>query len=119
MSSASASREDDGDDDPLVASNNDKKRSYLATARMFKLRRNLDQLDCFHQQKEHDVLKARSGSGKYHTSRATVAPYPRQQSMCSTETFNGNFLPNDSAVCRKSFQLRREHCCMYIYTGTR
>lgn len=30
---------------------------------MFKLRRNLDQLDCFHRQKEHDVLKARSEPG--------------------------------------------------------
>lgn len=40
-----------------------KKRSYAETARMFKLRRNLDQLDCLHQQKEHDVLKARSEPG--------------------------------------------------------
>lgn len=40
-----------------------KKRSYAETARMFKLRRNLDQLDCFHRQKEHDVLKARSEPG--------------------------------------------------------
>lgn len=66
---ASAWREDDGDGDgnPLVAANNGKKRSYAATARMFKLRRNLDQLDCFHQQKEHDMLKARSGSGNQQT----------------------------------------------------
>ncbi|XP_056155745.1 cilia- and flagella-associated protein 74 [Lampris incognitus] len=33
--------------------------SYAETARMFKLRRSLNQLDFFHRQKEHDVLKAR------------------------------------------------------------
>ncbi|XP_032377237.1 cilia- and flagella-associated protein 74 isoform X4 [Etheostoma spectabile] len=49
----------DGDGDLAVAAVNDKKRSYAETARMFKLRRNLDQLDCFYRQKEHDVLKAR------------------------------------------------------------
>ncbi|XP_066547117.1 cilia- and flagella-associated protein 74 [Amia ocellicauda] len=36
-----------------------KKRSCAERVRMFKLRRNLDQLDSFHKQKEHDVLKAR------------------------------------------------------------
>lgn len=67
----------DGDGDLAVAAVNGKKRSYAETARMFKLRRNLDQLDCFHQQKEHDVLKARSGPGNQQTSRATVASYSR------------------------------------------
>lgn len=71
---ASVPREDDGDGDLAVVADYGKKRSYAETARMFKLRRNLDQLDCFHRQKEHDVLKARSGPGKQHTSRATVAP---------------------------------------------
>lgn len=75
---ASAPREDDADGDGVsdlaVAADNCKKRSYATTARMFKLRRNSDQLDRFRQQKEHDVLKARSGSGNQQTSRATVAP---------------------------------------------
>lgn len=57
--SASVPREEDSDDDLAVAPDIGKKKSYAETARMFKLRRNLDQLDCFHQQKEHDVLKAR------------------------------------------------------------
>lgn len=75
---ACAQREDDDDDsdgdgDLAVVADNGKKRSFAATARMFKLRRNLDQLDCFHRQKEHDVLKARSESGNRHTSRSTVA----------------------------------------------
>ncbi|XP_053173341.1 cilia- and flagella-associated protein 74 [Scomber japonicus] len=51
--------DDDGDGDLAVADEHAMKRSYAETARMFKLRRNLDQLDSFHQQKEHDVLKAR------------------------------------------------------------
>lgn len=76
----SAQREDSvdgvgvGDGDLAIVASDGKKRSYAATARMFKLRRNLDQLDCFHQQKEHDVLKARSGSGNPQTSWATVTP---------------------------------------------
>ncbi|XP_077940902.1 cilia- and flagella-associated protein 74 isoform X6 [Gasterosteus aculeatus] len=49
----------DGDGDLAVAAVDGKKRRYAETARMFKLRRNLDQLDCFHRQKERDVLKAR------------------------------------------------------------
>ncbi|KAG7519814.1 hypothetical protein JOB18_016556 [Solea senegalensis] len=53
------SEEDDGEGDFKVGADYGKKRSYAETARMFKLRRNLDQLDSFHQQKEHDVLKAR------------------------------------------------------------
>ncbi|KAG9332806.1 hypothetical protein JZ751_014905, partial [Albula glossodonta] len=35
------------------------KKNYAERARIFKLRRNLDQLDSFYKQKEHDVLKAR------------------------------------------------------------
>ncbi|KAK5863236.1 hypothetical protein PBY51_000282 [Eleginops maclovinus] len=53
------SEEDDGDGDLAVAAVSGEKRSYAETARMFKLRRNLDQLDCFHRQKEHDVQNAR------------------------------------------------------------
>ncbi|TNN29677.1 hypothetical protein EYF80_060174 [Liparis tanakae] len=49
----------DGDGDLAVAAVSGKKRRNAETARMFKLRRNLDQLDCFHRQKELDVLNAR------------------------------------------------------------
>ncbi|KAF7642843.1 hypothetical protein LDENG_00249540 [Lucifuga dentata] len=51
--------EEDSDGDLAVAADNVGKKSYGETVRMFKLRRNLDQLDCFHQQKEHDVVKTR------------------------------------------------------------
>ncbi|XP_033944061.1 cilia- and flagella-associated protein 74 isoform X4 [Pseudochaenichthys georgianus] len=57
--SSGCCKEDDGDGDLAVAAVSGEKRSYAETARMFKLRRNLDQLDCFHRQKEHDVQKAR------------------------------------------------------------
>ncbi|XP_068589913.1 cilia- and flagella-associated protein 74 isoform X3 [Cebidichthys violaceus] len=49
----------DGDGDLALAAVNGKKRRCAETARMFKLRRNLDQLDRFYRQKEDDVLKAR------------------------------------------------------------
>ncbi|XP_056278610.1 cilia- and flagella-associated protein 74 [Pseudoliparis swirei] len=52
-------RDVDGDGDLAVAAVSGKKRRNAETARMFKLRRNLDQLDCFHRQKELDVLRAR------------------------------------------------------------
>ncbi|XP_029994704.1 cilia- and flagella-associated protein 74-like [Sphaeramia orbicularis] len=51
--------DDDGDGDLALAADTSNKTIYAETARMFKLRRNLDQLDRIHRQKEHDVLKAR------------------------------------------------------------
>ncbi|MEQ2184438.1 hypothetical protein GOODEAATRI_007982 [Goodea atripinnis] len=57
------SEESDGDGDLALETDNSTKRSYAETARMFKLRRNLDQLDSFHRQKERDVQKARFGPG--------------------------------------------------------
>ncbi|KAM4738037.1 cilia- and flagella-associated protein 74 [Anableps anableps] len=53
------SEESDGDGDLALDADNSKKRSCAETARMFKLRRNLDQLDSFHRQKERDVQKTR------------------------------------------------------------
>ncbi|XP_035998411.1 cilia- and flagella-associated protein 74 [Fundulus heteroclitus] len=53
------SEESDSDGDLARGADNGKRRSYAETARMFKLRRNLDQLDAFHRQKEHDVQTAR------------------------------------------------------------
>ncbi|XP_053705397.1 cilia- and flagella-associated protein 74-like isoform X2 [Synchiropus splendidus] len=46
-------------DDLAAAASASKRMSYVETARMFKLRRNLDQLDCFRRQKECDILNAR------------------------------------------------------------
>ncbi|XP_061590862.1 cilia- and flagella-associated protein 74 [Cololabis saira] len=51
--------EDDDDGDLALVADHGEKWSYAETARMFKLRRNLDQLDSFRQQKELDVEKAR------------------------------------------------------------
>lgn len=61
---ASAWSEEDSDaDEPTFASSSPKISSCAETARMFKLRRGLDQLDFIYQQKEHDVQKARYNSG--------------------------------------------------------
>ncbi|XP_061700894.1 cilia- and flagella-associated protein 74 isoform X2 [Syngnathoides biaculeatus] len=51
--------ENDSDDDVAGEPSEEKQRTFSATARMFKLRRNLDQLDSFHRQKESALLKAR------------------------------------------------------------
>ncbi|XP_065817273.1 LOW QUALITY PROTEIN: cilia- and flagella-associated protein 74 [Labrus bergylta] len=48
----------DDDDLPVVADRSGK-MIHAKTARMFKLRRNLDQLDTLHQQKEQNVINAR------------------------------------------------------------
>ncbi|KAM9786037.1 cilia- and flagella-associated protein 74-like [Neosynchiropus ocellatus] len=46
-------------DDLAAAASASNRMTYVETARMFKLRRNLDQLDCFRRQKECDILNAR------------------------------------------------------------
>lgn len=65
---ASGKSEEDSDvDEPSFVANLPKRSSCAETARMFKLRRGLDQLDCIYQQKEHDVQKARYYSGYQQT----------------------------------------------------
>lgn len=65
---ASAWSEEDFDsDEASFAASFAKKGSCAETARMFKLRRGLDQLDCIYQQKEHDMQKARYKSGNQQT----------------------------------------------------
>lgn len=60
---SSAPSESEEDDDLVLKADTGKKMSYTETARMFKLRRNLDQLDCFRRQKERDVQTARFEPG--------------------------------------------------------
>ncbi|XP_075331716.1 cilia- and flagella-associated protein 74 [Odontesthes bonariensis] len=64
--------DDDGVGDLALAADIDEKRSCAETARMFKLRRNLDQLDCFHRQKEHDVQEAREKLKLCHQNRENL-----------------------------------------------
>ncbi|XP_041802502.1 cilia- and flagella-associated protein 74 [Chelmon rostratus] len=98
--------EEDGDDngvgDLAVAADDGKKTSYAATARMFKLRRNLDQLDCFHQQKEHDVLKA---SEELKLCRQNIESLVEQRDNLEKEIERQKAANNSVAV----FRLRAQH----------
>ncbi|KAG7226924.1 hypothetical protein INR49_022219 [Caranx melampygus] len=97
-----AAREDDSDGDLVVAADYGKKRSYAETARMFKLRRNLDQLDCFHRQKEHDVLKARE---ELKFCRQNIQSLVEQRDDLEKEIEQQNAADNSVAV----FRLRAQH----------
>ncbi|XP_044067515.1 cilia- and flagella-associated protein 74 isoform X4 [Siniperca chuatsi] len=92
----------DGDGDLAVAADNGKKRSYAETARMFKLRRNLDQLDCFHRQKEHDVLKARE---ELKLCRQNIESLVEQRDNLEKEIEQQKAADNSVAV----FHLRSQH----------
>ncbi|XP_067384004.1 cilia- and flagella-associated protein 74 isoform X2 [Channa argus] len=94
--------EADGDGDFAVAADYGKKRSYAETARMFKLRRNLDQLDCFHRQKEHDVLKAREGLKQCHQN---IESLMEQRENLEREIEREKAADNRVAV----FRLRAQH----------
>ncbi|XP_067447707.1 cilia- and flagella-associated protein 74 isoform X2 [Thunnus thynnus] len=92
----------DGDGDLAVAADNAKKRSYAETARMFKLRRNLDQLDCFHRQKEHAVLKARE---ELKLARQHIESLLEQRDNLEKEIERQKAADNSVAV----FRLRAQH----------
>ncbi|XP_056241792.1 cilia- and flagella-associated protein 74 isoform X1 [Seriola aureovittata] len=96
------SEEDDGDGDLVVVGDYGKKRSNAATARMFKLRRNLDQLDCFHRQKEHDVLKARD---ELKLCRQNIPSLVQQRDHLEKEIERQKAVDNSVAV----FRLRAQH----------
>ncbi|XP_036960629.1 cilia- and flagella-associated protein 74 isoform X2 [Acanthopagrus latus] len=92
----------DVDQNPSVVADNGEKRSYAATARMFKLRRNLDQLDCFHRQKEHDVLKARE---ELNLCRQNIDGLVKQREDLENEIKRQKAAENSVAV----FRLRSQH----------
>ncbi|XP_008283307.1 uncharacterized protein cfap74 [Stegastes partitus] len=100
------SEEDDGDagGDLAVAPDIGEKRSCAETARMFKLRRNLDQLDCFHRQKEHDVLEARE---KLDLCRQNIKSLLKQRDHLESEIEQQKAADNSSSVA--VFRLRAEH----------
>ncbi|XP_030589922.1 cilia- and flagella-associated protein 74 isoform X2 [Archocentrus centrarchus] len=94
--------EGDDDGDLAVMADSGKKRSYAETARMFKLRRNLDQLDCFHQQKEHDVLKARE---KRKLCQQNIQSLLEQRDNLEREIEQQKVTDNSVAL----FRLRAQH----------
>ncbi|CAB1417022.1 unnamed protein product [Pleuronectes platessa] len=94
------SEEDDGD---LVAvADNGQKRSNDETARMFKLRRNLDQLDSLHRQKEHGVLKTRE---ELKLCSETVKSLEKQRDTLEEQIDQQKAADNSVAV----FRLRTQH----------
>ncbi|XP_051280852.1 cilia- and flagella-associated protein 74 isoform X4 [Dicentrarchus labrax] len=92
----------DGNGDLAFAADSGKKRSYSATARMFKLRRNLDQLDCFHRQKEHDVLNARE---ELKLCRQNIKSLVEQRNDMEEEIERQKAADNSVVV----FRLRAQH----------
>ncbi|XP_029362700.1 cilia- and flagella-associated protein 74 isoform X2 [Echeneis naucrates] len=96
------SEEDDGDGDLVSVADYGKKGSYAETARMFKLRRSLDQLDCFHQQKEHDVLKSREALTLCHQNIESLL---ERRANLEKEIEEQKLAENSVAV----FRLRAQH----------
>ncbi|KAM6976790.1 cilia- and flagella-associated protein 74 [Aplochiton taeniatus] len=94
--------EDSDDADLAVGGSRSGKRNYAETARMFKLRRNLDQLDCIHRQKEHNVLKAREELKACHLNMAEMEKQ-REEVEKEMEQLNGA----ESSGAR--FRLRAKH----------
>ncbi|MEQ2245347.1 hypothetical protein ILYODFUR_026724 [Ilyodon furcidens] len=96
------SEESDSDGDLALETDNSTKRSYAETARMFKLRRNLDQLDSFHRQKERDVQKAREN---LKPCRQNVESWLEQRDNLEWEIEQQKANANSLAV----FRLRAQH----------
>ncbi|KAJ8386870.1 hypothetical protein AAFF_G00165710 [Aldrovandia affinis] len=80
----------------------DSKRSYAERARIFKLRRNLDQLDSFYKQKEHDVLKARE---ELKACRLNITELEKQRDKVERDIEQQKEADNTVAV----FRLRAQH----------
>lgn len=95
-SSFPSEREDegkgDGAGDFAPVANNSKQRSFAEIARMFKLKRNLDQIDSFYRQKEHDVQKTRSGPATHRPLELTFLFSPDQIACASLELANTSTL---------------------------
>ncbi|XP_017266687.2 cilia- and flagella-associated protein 74 isoform X2 [Kryptolebias marmoratus] len=96
------SEESDDDGDLVLGADSGKKRSYAETARMFQLRRNLDQLDCFHRQKEHDVQKARE---KLKLCHQTIESLLQQRDNLEKKIDQQKTKDNSVAL----FRLRAQH----------
>ncbi|KAM4570699.1 cilia- and flagella-associated protein 74 [Fundulus diaphanus] len=100
------SEESDSDGDLARGADNSKRRSYAETARMFKLRRNLDQLDTFHRQKEHDVQTARE---KLKLCRQNIKSWLEQRENLEWEIEQLKAKDNSSVAV---FRLRAQHALL-------
>ncbi|XP_077401217.1 cilia- and flagella-associated protein 74 isoform X6 [Vanacampus margaritifer] len=100
-------QENDSDDDLASEPGDEKQRTFSDTARMFKLRRNLDQLDSFHRQKESALLKARED---LNLLRQSIESLQEQRDVVEREIEHQEAADNGVAVIR----LRAQHknlCC--------
>ncbi|XP_049341934.1 cilia- and flagella-associated protein 74 isoform X1 [Astyanax mexicanus] len=84
-----------------------KEGSYVDSTRMFKLRRNLDQLDSFYRQKELNVLKARE---ELKACRLHLAELGEVRDDLETEIEKEIQAENSVAV----FRLRARHKCLCV-----
>nr|XP_020468130.1 cilia- and flagella-associated protein 74 isoform X2 [Monopterus albus] len=101
----------DNDGDLAVVTDNGKKRSYAETARMFKLRRSLDQLDCFYQQKALDVLKAREALKLCHQNIESLV---EQRDNLEKEIEQQKAEDNSVAIIR--LRAQHKHLCQKLHS---
>ncbi|XP_077581620.1 cilia- and flagella-associated protein 74 [Stigmatopora nigra] len=94
--------EENSDDDLAAEPGDEKQRTFAATARMFKLRRNLYQLDNFQKQKEHSLLKARED---LNVLRQSIETLLEQRDVLEREIRQQKAAENNVAVIR----LRAQH----------
>ncbi|XP_057673717.1 cilia- and flagella-associated protein 74 isoform X2 [Corythoichthys intestinalis] len=94
--------EENSDDDLAGEPDEEKPRTFAATARMFKLRRNLYQLDNFQRQKERSLLKAREDLNLLRQSIETLL---EQRDVLEQEIKHQEAAENSVAVIR----LRAQH----------
>ncbi|XP_077371028.1 cilia- and flagella-associated protein 74 isoform X3 [Festucalex cinctus] len=100
-------QENDSDDDLASEPGDEKQRTFSDTARMFKLRRNLNQLDSLHRQKEGALLKARED---LNLLRQSIESLQEQRDVLEREIEHQEAADNGVAVIR----LRAQHknlCC--------
>ncbi|KAJ8016666.1 hypothetical protein DPEC_G00009610 [Dallia pectoralis] len=95
-------RKGNDDDDLVEVGHGSGKKTFAETARMFKLRRNLDQLDSIHKQKEHNMLKAREELKACHLH---ISELERQRDDVEEEIKQQKEADNCVAV----FRLRANH----------
>ncbi|XP_072537127.1 cilia- and flagella-associated protein 74 isoform X2 [Salminus brasiliensis] len=84
-----------------------RERSYVDGTRMFKLRKNLDQLDSFYKQKELNVLKARE---ELKACRLHLAELDKERDNLEKKIEEEKLAENSVAV----FRLRARHKCLCV-----
>ncbi|KAL1021090.1 hypothetical protein UPYG_G00008690 [Umbra pygmaea] len=92
----------DNDSDIVEAGSSSGKKRYSETVWMFKLRRNLDQLDSIHQQKEHNMLKAREELEACHLH---ISELERQRDRVEQDMQ----LQKEADNCAAVFRLQAHH----------